>query len=84
MPKARLIENVRIKCIIFDETLRFRGKNLNKICVKIVQKVLKWPLQYVNFQKTSGEARPLTFPQPFLILNMFQNNFSGKNTLKNM
>ena len=26
------------------------SKNLNKICPKIVQKVLKWPLHYVNFQ----------------------------------
>ena len=25
------------------------AKNLNKICLKFVQKVLKWPQQYVNF-----------------------------------
>ena len=31
------------------------AKNLNKVCLKIVQKVLKWPLQYVNFQKFSLE-----------------------------
>ena len=34
------------------------AKSLNKICLKIVQKVLKWPLQYANFQKISGEACP--------------------------
>ena len=31
----------RTKCIIFSETLRCRGKQLNKNCLKIVQKVLK-------------------------------------------
>ena len=33
------------------------AKNFNKICVKIVQKVLKWPLQYVIFSKFSWGAR---------------------------
>ena len=28
--------NVRTKCTIFGETLRFSGKNSNKICLKIV------------------------------------------------
>ena len=61
------------------------GKNLNKICLKIVQKVLKWPLQYVNFQKLSGGARPSDRPTAFFfIFNMLQNNSSGKNTLENM
>ena len=45
------------------------SKNLNKICLKIVQKVLKWLLQYVNFEKFSREACPRTF----YILIMFQN-----------
>ena len=82
-PKTRLFENARTKCIIFGETLRFRSKNLNKICVKIVQKVLEWPLQYVYFQKFSGERAPGP-PTTFCILNMLQNNSSGKNTLENM
>ena len=34
------------------------AENLNKICLKVVQKVLKWPLQYVNFQKFSGVVFP--------------------------
>ena len=36
--------------MIFGETLRFFPQK--------VQKVLKWPLQYVNFQKFSGKACP--------------------------
>ena len=36
------------------------AKNFNKICVKIVQKVLKWPLQHVYFSKFSGGAHPRT------------------------
>ena len=31
-------------------------KNVNKICLKIVQKALKWPSQCTNFQKYSGGA----------------------------
>ena len=42
------------------------ANNLNKICLRIVQKVLKWPLQYVNFQKFSGEAyAPYIFADVF-------------------
>ena len=55
------------------------AQNLNKICPKIVEKVLKWPLQYVNFQKFSGEACPRTSLDPFFHLKMLQNNFTGKN-----
>ena len=72
MTKARIIENVQTNCIIFGETLRFMGKNLNKSCVKIVQKVLEWPLQCVNFQAIFGGARPRTPPQPFLFSIWFK------------
>ena len=34
------------------------AKNLNKICFSIVQKVLKWPLQYEIFKKFPGEQAP--------------------------
>ena len=40
-PKARIIENVRTKCILFGEALRIRVKNLNKTCLKIIQKASK-------------------------------------------
>ena len=32
--------------------------NFNKVCPKSVQNALKWPLQYVNFQKFSRVASP--------------------------
>ena len=35
-------------------------KTINKICLKIVQKALKWPPQYVNLQTFSGVACPRT------------------------
>ena len=53
------------------------AKNLNKICLKFVQKVLKWPLQFVQFQKFSGGTGPL---RAFFILNMLQNKSAGKKT----
>ena len=50
------------------------AKNFIEIFLKIVLKVLKWPRQYVNFQRV-----PLDPPRVFLILNMLQNKFDGKN-----
>ena len=41
MPQARIIENVRTKCIIFGQALTIRVKNLNKVCLKNIQKALK-------------------------------------------
>ena len=35
------VENVRTKCIIFGKHSDFGAKILNKICLKIIQKVLK-------------------------------------------
>ena len=32
---------------------------MNKICLKIAQKALKWPLQYANFQKFLEEHAPV-------------------------
>ena len=53
-----IIENVRTKCIIFGKVgvaySELGSKNMNKICLKNVQEVLKQPLQYVIFQKFSG------------------------------
>ena len=57
------------------------AKSLNKICLKFVQKVLKWPLQYVNFQKLSGGHAPVP-PRAFFNLNMLQNDFTEKLPLK--
>ena len=61
------------------------AKNFNKISLKIVQKILKWPLQFVNFQKISGRACPRT-PRSYFNLKMLQNDSAEKKKLpwKNM
>ena len=52
----QLNTNVQSKCIIFGEAPKKLGaKHLNKFFLKLVQKALQWPLQYVDFQKISGE-----------------------------
>ena len=43
-----IIETVRTKCIIY-EALKVRGQKYDKLSLKIVQKVLKWPLHNANF-----------------------------------
>ena len=48
------------------------SKNLNKICVKIIQKALKQPLQHVNFQQFSGGACSRTPLESFSFLNQQQ------------
>ena len=60
------------------------AKNLNKICLRIVQKVPKWPLQYVNFQKFSGGASHRTPQELFLLSIFFKIILPKKNTLENM
>ena len=57
------------------------AKNLNKICLKIVQKVLKWRLQYVNSQKFSGGACPRTPLELFLFSICFKIILPEKTTL---
>ena len=43
-----IIEIVQTKCII-AEAPKVRGQKSDKLSLKIVQKALKWPLQYANF-----------------------------------
>ena len=66
------------------KNLGLGAKSVNKICLKIVQKVLKWPLQYVNFQKFSGRACPRTPIKPFLFSILFKMILPEKNMLENM
>ena len=85
-PEARIIENVRTKCIIFSEALRIRVKKLsiNKIWLKIIQNALKWPLEHVHFQKSFGGACPRTSLEPFLFLHQLQiSSAEKKKTLEN-
>ena len=75
-----MIESVRTKCII-DEALKVRGQKYNKLSLKIVEKALKWSLQYANSQKFSGGARsgPL---KSFLVLKLLKIESAGKTTLE--
>ena len=76
-----IIETVRTKCII-GEALKVMGQKYDKLFLKIVQKALKWSLQYANFQKFSGGACPRTFLKSFLALKLLKNNSAVKNTLE--
>ena len=67
---------------MFGEALRIRVKNLNKICLKIIQKAVNQPLQHVNFQKFSGLTCPRTLLEPILLLNQLQICSAEKNTLE--
>ena len=68
---------------MFGKTLRFRGKKFKQNLPKIFQKVLKWPLQYVNFQKFSGGTCPRTPLELFVLSICFKIILSEKNTLEN-
>ena len=47
------------------EALKVRGQKYDKLFLKIVQKALKWPLQYANFQNFSGGSMP---PDPHRVV----------------
>ena len=47
--------------------------NFNKVCPKSVQNVLKWPLQYVNFQTLSGGMPPDSL-EPFFFVPQLASN----------
>ena len=68
------IENVRYEqnASYLVKHSKLGAKNFNKICLKIVQKVLKWPLQYVNFEKISGGSMPPHPLEPFLFSMCFK------------
>ena len=42
------------------------SKNLNKICLKIIEKAVKWPLHRVNFRNFPGDHAPGP-PRTFLV-----------------
>ena len=76
-----IIETEPTKCIT-GEALKVRGQKYDKLSLKIVQKALKWPLQYANFQIFSGGACSRTPLESFLALKLLKNNSAGKNTLE--
>ena len=59
-PLARMIDNVRIKCIIsFSEALRIRDKKFKQYLLENCLKSTKMTItQYVNFQIVSEEHAP--------------------------
>ena len=67
---------------MIGEALKVGGQKYDKLSLKIVQKALKWPLQYANFQKFSRGACPRIPLESLLALKMLKNNSSGKNTLE--
>ena len=72
------METVRTKCII-GEARKVRGQKYDKLSLKNVQKALKWPLQYANFQNFSGGACPWTPLDSFLVLKLLKNKSAEKN-----
>ena len=78
---ARIIETVRTKCII-GEARKVRGEKYDKLSLKIVQKALKWPLQYANFQKFSGGASPRIPLVSLLALKLLKINSAEKTTFE--
>ena len=76
-----IIETVQTKCII-GEALKVRSQKYDKLSPKIVQKALKRPLQYANFQKFCRGACPRTPLESFFALKLLKNNSAGKTTLE--
>ena len=64
-----LIESVRTKCIIFGETLRFRGKKLRQNMPKNCLKSTKMATTGCKF---SGGVCPWTPLEPFLFSSCFK------------
>ena len=72
------------KCIIFGETLRFKGKNFNQNLPKTCSKSTKWPLQYISFTKFFRGTCPRTPLEPFLFSICFKTILPEKKTFENM
>ena len=65
---------------MIGEALKVRGQKYDKLSLKIVQKALKWSLQYADFQIFSRVACPRTPLESFLALKLLKINSAGKNT----
>ena len=76
--KARIIENVQTKCIIFGETLRFRGKKFKQNLPKNCLKSTKIASTVSKFLKIFWGSMPLDPLKAFYILNLLQNNSAWK------
>ena len=82
MSSARIIENVRTKCIIFGEALRIRVKKFKQNLPENYSKSAKIAIIACKFSKLSGGACPRTIQELFLFINELQISFAQKNTLE--
>ena len=73
-----ITENLRTKCIIFGEALRFRGKIFKQNLPKNCSKSTKMATTVRKFSKTFRESMPLDPPTAFFILIMLQKISAGK------
>ena len=73
-----IIETLRTKCII-SEALKVKSQKYDKLSLKIVQKALKWRLQYANFP---GEHAPGPHKSRFWHLNCLKVTLPEKMRLK--
>ena len=64
---ARIIENVRTKCLIFGEALRIRVKNFKQNWPKNYSKSIKIAITACKFINFSGVAYPTDPPRAFLV-----------------
>ena len=55
---------------------------MNKLCLKIVQKALKWPLLYANFKNFFGGACLRTPLESFLYLSCLKLSLPEKTALE--
>ena len=69
---VRLCETGFIECHVSIPVKQSKlgAKNFDKVCPKTVRNALKWPMQYVNFQKFSGGACLQAPWGCFLFLNL--------------
>ena len=68
--------NIRTKCIIFGETLRFRGKKFKQNLPKNCSKSAKMAPAVCQFLKFFLGSMPPGPPRAFFTLNMLYNNNS--------
>ena len=85
MPLARIIENVQTKCIIFGETLRFKGKQFKQNLPQNCSKSANMATAICKFSKTfQGSISPDPLV-PFLLSIFFKTILpERKNALENM
>ena len=81
---ARIIENLRTKCIIFGETLRFRGKKFKQNLTKNCSKNTKMVTTVCKLSKIFRGSIAPDPPRAFFILKMQQIILREKTTLENV